>query len=200
MQTEDLVAKLADGATVVPGNVMSKRLVVSLGIGLMVAIVLQLMTAGYREDFALAWTLIAMKFAACVSAGAIWFWFLRHLAAPGIGTTTQRLAAIGALGVIALIASFAPFEFSALGKCVTQVFFLAVPAFAALVVALRGCAPTRLIEVGFVAGIVAGALGTVGYSLDCVADDPTVVAFRYGAAVLVCGALGALAGRYVLRW
>lgn len=53
---------------------------------------------------------------------------------------------------------------------------------------------------GFVAGIVAGVLGTVGYSLDCVADDPAVVAFRYGAAVLVCGAVGALAGRYVLKW
>jgi|GEM_PF-4756729 len=50
------------------------------------------------------------------------------------------------------------------------------------------------------ADMVAGALAASGYSLGCMTDDPAIVAFRYGIAILVCGAIGALAGRVLLRW
>jgi hypothetical protein len=45
-----------------------------------------------------------------------------------------------------------------------------------------------------------GAIGVLGYSLGCTADEPTVVAWRYGLAILAWGLIGGVLGRRVLRW
>lgn len=200
-QTDDLIADLVASARAVPENAMTQRLAISLGLGVAAAVLLQSQTAGFRDDALVMWPFVAEKLAACVVMAAVWFWLLRKLAAPGTTYRLQKSAALGTLAVAACIAAFAPsFELAALKGCVSQVLLLAVPAFIAIVFALRASAPTHLTEAGFAAGIVAGALGAVGYSLGCTADDATIVAFRYGTAVLACGLLGALAGRFVLRW
>lgn len=70
-------------------------------------------------------------------------------------------------------------------RCVTQVLVLALPAFVILVVAVRRCAPTDLVQAGVAVGM--GAIGVLGYSLGCTTDDPTVIAWRYGVAILGLG-------------
>ncbi len=200
-QTDDLIANLVASARSVPENRMTQRLATSLGLGVAAAIVLQLQTIGLRDDALVMWTSVAEKLVACIVMAGLWVWLLRKLAAPGTTYRLQKSAALGALAVAACVAAFAPsFELAALKGCVSQVLLLAVPAFIAIVFALRASAPTHLTEAGFAAGIVAGALGAVGYSLGCTTDDTTIVAFRFGTAVLACGVLGALAGRWVLRW
>ena len=65
---------------------------------------------------------------------------------------------------------------------------------------LRGLAPTRLTLAGTAAGLAAGALGSLVYSFHCTESAMPFVAIWYTLGVLVPGLIGAIAGRFVLRW
>ncbi len=199
-KTNALIADLAGAAAAVPKNRVMQRLILALGLGLGLVIFLQMQTAGLRADWTVAWSYVAFKVLACGLAAITWFVLLQKAAVPGVSLGWQKWFAIGVLAVAAAVASFATFDFAGLQRCVGQVLLLSALPYAVFVFALRACAPTKLLQAGFAAGIVAGALGTVGYSLGCLADDAPIVAFRYGSAIFLCGMLGALIGRWVLRW
>jgi len=78
-------------------------------------------------------------------------------------------------------------------------FFAAIP-LAALFWALRKGAPTRLKLCGAIAGIVAGGIGAAAYALSCTSDTIPFIAFWYGAAIVLCGVIGAQLGPRLLRW
>ena len=66
--------------------------------------------------------------------------------------------------------------------------------------ALRRGASTRPARTGALLGLAVGALATVGYSLHCTEDSPMFYVTWYGLGMGISAALGALAGRRLLRW
>jgi hypothetical protein len=77
---------------------------------------------------------------------------------------------------------------------------LSLPALGATLLAMRGLAPTRLRAAGTAAGLLAGAVGAIGYALHCPEAALAFVAAWYTAGIALAGALGAALGPLVLRW
>lgn len=84
--------------------------------------------------------------------------------------------------------------------CPAAVLGLGLPALAGLMWALRGLAPTRPAAAGAAAGLLAGALGALGYALACTELGLAFVALWYSLGVALSAALGALLGPRLLRW
>ncbi len=71
---------------------------------------------------------------------------------------------------------------------------------AAILIAMRSGTPTRLAGAGAVAGLLAGAIGALAYTVACLNDGATFVALWYSAAIAVVTIGGALIGPRVLAW
>ena len=84
--------------------------------------------------------------------------------------------------------------------CLWQIPALSIPAFLVIALGVRYLAPTNLVATGAVVGLVAGALGAVGFALHCHDDSVAFVAFAYTLAIAETAAAGALLGPYILRW
>jgi hypothetical protein len=65
---------------------------------------------------------------------------------------------------------------------------------------LRYGAPTRPVLAGAAAGLLAGGLAATFYAAHCFDDSPLFVATWYTIAIAVLTALGALGGRFFVRW
>jgi hypothetical protein len=85
-------------------------------------------------------------------------------------------------------------------ECLRRIPILATPVAAALLFVARGLAPTRLTLAGAALGGLSGAIAAVAYSWFCPVDSLAYVATWYLASILLCAALGALFGRWLLRW
>ena len=70
---------------------------------------------------------------------------------------------------------------------------------AAVLWALRALAPTRPRAAGAAAGLLAGAVGAVGYTLACAEISYDFVATWYTFAMSLVAGVGALSGRWILR-
>ena len=53
---------------------------------------------------------------------------------------------------------------------------------------------------GRLAGLASGGLATAIYALHCTEDNPLFFVTWYGLAILLMAGVGALCGRWVLRW
>jgi len=84
--------------------------------------------------------------------------------------------------------------------CPRNVVVLSLPALAGALWAVRGLAPTQLTAAGFNAGLMAGALGAMGYALVCPEVSAAFVAVWYSLGILLTGLLGAFLGPRLLRW
>lgn len=84
--------------------------------------------------------------------------------------------------------------------CLASVFLLALPLLSAALYALREGAPLRPGLTGAVAGLLAGGLAASIYAIQCTDDSPLFVATWYTLSIFAVAALGAFAGRGVLRW
>ncbi|MDG2520936.1 NrsF family protein [Caulobacter segnis] len=69
-----------------------------------------------------------------------------------------------------------------------------------MLLAMRAFAPSRPAVAGLAAGVFSGALAATVYGLSCAESTATFVATWYTLGMAMSGALGALAGRWVLRW
>lgn len=85
-------------------------------------------------------------------------------------------------------------------SCSRNILALGLPMLALGLFAVRGMAPTRPIAAGFATGLFAGGVAATVYGLHCAENTFTFVALWYSLGVLLLAALGALLGRWVLRW
>jgi hypothetical protein len=134
-----------------------------------------------------------------------------RLSRPGarLGRVTSALVApvvaIWLLAAVALLGA-APEARSALifgdtwKTCPFNVTLLSMPAFVALMWAMRGLAPTQLALSGAAAGLLSGAIGATVYSLHCPEMQAPFLAIWYLLGMLIPTALGALLGPRLLRW
>jgi hypothetical protein len=84
--------------------------------------------------------------------------------------------------------------------CMASIPLFALPFLAAALLALRRGAPSRPTLAGAVAGLVAAGLGATLYASHCADDSPLFVVVWYSIATAFVAAVGAAAGRLMLRY
>ncbi|MCO5064826.1 MAG: NrsF family protein [Rhizobiaceae bacterium] len=131
------------------------------------------------------------------------------LARPGErGSAVVLLAAPAVVGIAALlellVLSPASREAAWIGTnamlCMTFIPLIGLGPLAIFLAALRYGAPTRPALAGAVAGVLAGGIAATFYAAHCTDDSPLFVATWYTLAITGLAVLGALAGRFLLRW
>jgi hypothetical protein len=205
MNTYSLIAMLASGAGPAPTAVVAKRLAPAAAVGLLCSGVLALLIIGPLPSAVFSTLALWIKLAYAVSLGAAACWLLAKLARPVSHRAWPVAAVLAVLAVMAVVGltavSTAPAELRAaalLGQtwwvCPWLLMLVSLPALLALLWALRGLAPTDLSSAGTAAGILAGSLGAVGYTLACPENSTAFVAVWYTLGI----GLTALIGRWLM--
>jgi hypothetical protein len=84
--------------------------------------------------------------------------------------------------------------------CMGAIPLISLPLLVAALVGLRHGAPTRPAVTGAIAGLLSSGLAATLYAAHCTDDSPLFVATWYSLATAFVTAMGALAGRTVLRY
>lgn len=84
--------------------------------------------------------------------------------------------------------------------CVGTIVLASLPALAPVLVVMRCGIPTRLRHAGFFAGLLAGAIGALAYTVACVNDGAVFVSLWYTSALLIVAVIGAAVGPRSLAW
>lgn len=213
MRTDELVRMLATGLEPVPPGVARRRWLLALTGGLAAAVLLMLLTLGLLESIGttaqvpMFWVKLGMPLAlAAIALGTV-----QRLAIPGADASRMLpLLALPFLFVWGLagsvLLSVPPDARAALvlgetwNVCPALICGLALPTFGTAIWALRGLAPTRLRLTGFIAGLLAGAVGALVYAFHCPELAAPFVGTWYVLGILLPASAGALAGPWLLRW
>ncbi|WMJ69354.1 NrsF family protein [Stenotrophomonas sp. 24(2023)] len=206
--TAALVARLAaEPATPAPAGAMARR-GWAVPLALLAALAVVLGVAGARPDLAgVAGTgLFAFKIA-CMGLLSLAAAVLVHRAGqPGVALRPLRVVwplLLVLLAGLLLDRSGYPLLGAStwsVARCVGTIVLAALPVLAGALWWLRAALPTRPAVAGALAGVLAGAMAALAYTVACLNDGAAFVALWYHVAVLLVAALGALAGRIVLRW
>ena len=214
MRTDDLIATLAADAGPAPGLPPRRRLGVALAGGGLVALVLVLAWLRARPDLmqAMQGGMFWMKAAYTGMLGLGGYLAIERLGRPG-GSGRRGWAVAGAvLGLFVLAgivqAMMSPNIRMALHMlrghswhvCSVYILALGIPMLALGLWAVRGMAPTRPTRAGFALGLFAGGAAATIYGLHCAENTFTFVALWYSLGVLLVASLGAVLGRWTLRW
>jgi hypothetical protein len=213
VKTDELIESLSSGLAPVSRGAVLRRLVIGVGAGVLVSTLLMLVTLGLRPDLhaAMGTGMFWMKFFYALVIALIGLWIVERLARPGVRADLQTLLEIVPLGAIAFIAivklADAPPEMrmpmmmghSAM-VCPWLILGLSLPILAGGIWALRGLAPVRLTQAGFALGILAGATSAFVYGFHCNENGMPFVAIFYTLGIAAAGLVGAILGRFVLRW
>jgi len=213
MKTDDLVAMLANGPVAVPRRVASRRLGLAVLVGLPLSFLILLTEYGVRRDLlqAMFWPMFWLKvlFPLCIAAAG--FVAVQRLARPGVA---MRHAWVGAALPVLLIWGLAVVAWftmpaedrmpSLMGQswriCALSIGLMALPVFAATLVALKGLAPTQPALAGAAAGALAGGVGAAVYALHCMELTAPFLAVWYVSGIAVPVLVGAVLGSRLLRW
>ncbi len=213
MKTDALIQLLAADTLPVQRRAAPRRLALALVAGLPLAAAIMLLDYGVRRDIAQAMLLpmfwMKLMFPAVVSAAA--FVALQRLARPGVRPGASWLGIAVPVLLLWLMAAAvlatAPAQTRAalvLGQtwrtCSVNIAWISLPIFVAVLIALRGLAPTRPSWTGACAGAVAGGAGAVVYALHCPELQAPFLAVWYVLGIAVPVVTGALLGPRLLRW
>ncbi|WP_427183384.1 DUF1109 domain-containing protein [Bordetella bronchialis] len=213
MRTQDLVTRLAGDLRFVERNAVARRLNRALMTGLAGNALLLVAPYGIDTDMPeqmltlMFWVRLAFPLATIAAALKL----AERLARPGAVLGLAWIAAVIPTVIMLLVAAAilfaAPAEYRlrwALGATwvttTATTVLLSLPSLAAVMQAMRGLAPTRLVLAGAGAGLLAGAQGLLVHSLYC-SDMPVAFWSVWQVlAIAVTAGIGAgLAPRY-LRW
>lgn len=210
MKTDDLIQALrADNAAkAMPFGIVGK---LGLVAAVLVAGVAFFAMLGPRPDISLAMTTMRFPFKFVVTTalvvGAIPLFL--HLAQPGRSLNPLLLLAAPILVAVASIVEIialpaGDIETAWIGKnamlCMTFIPLIGIGPLAIFLAVLRYAAPTRPALAGSVAGVLAGGVAATFYASHCTDDSPLFVATWYTLAILGLAIIGAVLGRFALRW
>jgi hypothetical protein len=212
MQTEDLIRALNADARVSAMPIRSTWRIALAGAAAVAAAVF-LLTIGPRPDFAeAAHTMrFLFKFVFTLALLLAAFRLARDLSVPG---RPARPAAWWLLAAPLLMAIAVVLELLAVPTvdwwarmvgtnsviCLTFIPLIGIGPLALFLAALHHGAPTRPVLAGTVAGLLAGGLSATFYAAHCFDDSPLFVATWYTMAIAMLAGLGALGGRFFVRW
>lgn len=213
MTTDQLIALLATQAPAVPPQAARRRLGWALAAGLPVSVLLLWLEFGLRSDLASAWStgVMWLKQAGAVGLAVAGLLAAHRLGRPGVPAGRAAwllgvtLALLWAAGLATWIAAPADLRAELLWgrswrSCPFNIAGLSLPLLLALLVALRGLAPTRPALAGAAAGVAASGLATAVYALHCPESSALFVAVWYVLGMAIAPAVGALLGPRALRW
>jgi hypothetical protein len=213
MKTDELIDVLSANLEAVDSRKVTRYLWLAIFSALGLALASGVLTLGVRWDVfdgdAFGFLVVKLTFgAAVVVLGSL---ILTKLARPGgefrswTALAVVPFVAMMALAAINLI--FAPpshWDHMMMGnqwlECLISIPIIAVLPFAVIMWAVRMAAPTDLVKTGALAGLVAGGVSSLAYSLHCVDDSLPFVALWYGGTVILCTLAGAALGPRLLRW
>ena len=212
MKTDHLIDLLASGPELAtpPRPGLSRWLPLA---GALLASVALLLLLGVRPDLGWASTLPAfwVKLVFVAALALVGRAAVARLAVPGarIGWLAPLVAGpvllIWCLAAATLLPAtpatrLALFWGNTWRWCPLLITLLSLPIFGAVLLWLRGRAPTRLRLAGAAAGLAAGATAATLYCLHCKEMSSVFVGFWYLLGIIVPTVLGALIGPRVLRW
>lgn len=212
MKTDELIKTLGADVktTAMP---LGRMWLVVLAFAAVAAAAVFFMAIGMRPDFMQAMQTIRFlfKFVFTITLAITAFLALRMLAMPGApaGRYGRWLLVAPLLMAAAVVLELFAMPSSDWGKrlvgnnmmiCLSFIPLIGLVPLATLLVALKQAAPTRPALSGAVAGLLAGALAATFYAAHCTDDSPLFVATWYSLAIAALGGIGALAGRFFLRW
>ena len=209
--TDELIARLADDLKPVRPMAMQRVLIGAVLLSGMVAVIAMLMLLGMRPDMDAArasmiyWT----KFGYTLALAMLGLVATLVLARPDGRTRWPWLAGIGLLAILLVVAiaqmaradDMMPLVMgSSVLRCLTYGPIFSLPVLLGAMLALRRFAPANPALAGFAAGIMAGGLGAWIYAFTCTETGMMFLALWYTLGVLIVGAIGAILGRFLLRW
>lgn len=211
MNTDQLMDMLARNAGGAPRAAVARRLVPVMLLGLLCSSALAwwLMDPLPAENLRAPSTWIKLVYAAALAAAA--GLLTSRLARPLARVRAPRWLVLGAMGAMLLVGAVAlgltPAEerqAAVLGQtwllCPWTLMAFSLPALAGILWAVRGLAPTKPHQAGWASGLLAGALGAMGYALACPESSSTFVAIWYTLGILMTACIGRWIGPRVLRW
>ena len=211
--TDDLIARLTVDLKPVRRGLMWQLLIGALIVGGIIAAIAMYMMLGLRADIATApttmtfWTKSFYTFALAVLGGCATI----VLARPDGRTRWPWIAAIGLAILLAIGAVMQLMVMPAdqtmhliVGSsslvCPIYIIGLSLPVLAGTLLVLRRMAPANPTLAGFAAGLFAGGTGAWIYTFHCGENGMMFLMLWYTLGILVVAALGALIGRFALRW
>lgn len=215
MQTDDLITALSREPARHKGGAPTTVILLAAGVALFLALMLSALWLKPRADLAASLVthnhtfLLKLIFTFGVVAAAVPI--VRDLSVPGYRVHWRSILIAAPFVLIMLLAlrelAALPVtdwshhvSFESWLDCLWQVPALAIPAFVILMLSVRRLAPTNLVRTGAYVGLLAGAIGAVGYALHCHHDSVAFVALAYTVAILEMAAAGALIGPRLLHW
>jgi hypothetical protein len=213
MRTDELVTFLASGAQPVERHVVGRRYLVALSLGVLASGALMLGLLGVRPDLPQAARLpmfwVKLGFVAAVA----WASLAAAVCLSRPGMRLDWLPAVLVLPVLAIwvlagleLAAAEPAARQGLifagtwKSCPWLIAMLSLPVFLGAFWAMRGLAPTRLALAGATAGLLAGSLGALVYSLHCKELAAAFLGSWYLLGMSIPAVAGALLGPRYLRW
>lgn len=207
--TDDLIGNLASQAGAEfsrsPAS-FSRAFLLSTLLSLIAALALSGVCFGFRDSVPVLATqipfLVKVTSGLLLAIGA--FLLARRTALPGSDGPSWLLILPG-IAPFLLHAVFDPWGppasgYRETGNCALDIALLSLPALWLTLRALKSAAPTRPLQAGALAGLLAGAMGVAGHAFACENDGGLSVLMWYGGALLFMTGLGALIGRKALRW
>lgn len=211
MKTDALIDLLAHGAGPAQPVPVARRLLPSLGAGVLLAAAVALTLIGPLPAAAFASPTPWIKLLPVAVLGALaWQWLLRT-SRPASQTAPARrrlqagwlsLVALG-LGSLMLLPSgvrMVALLGSSWWQCPLSLAALALPAMVLVMQAARGLPVGPARQAGAALGLLAGCAAAAGYALACPETSPAFVAVWYSCGMLICMAVGASFGTRGLRW
>ena len=211
--TDDLIARLAADLKPVRRMAMARLLVGATLLSGIVAIVAKYMWLGMRPDMDTAmstmnfWTKFSYTLAVAILGGVATI----ALARPDGRIRWPWYVALGLLAILVILA------FAQLARaepddmmpliiggtslvCPWRIVVLGLPVLLGAILVLRRFAPANPTLAGFAAGIMAGGTGAWVYSFACAETGMMFLALWYTLGIVVVGGIGAVLGRFLLRW
>jgi hypothetical protein len=214
VRTDDLIDALASDANGSPERAPPRRLAMVGGLGALAALVLVLTWLHVRHDLmpAMRGGMFWMKALYTALLATAGYLAIERLSRPtgsarrGWILGLSVLAAFSLAGVVQAMMS--PDIQMALHMlrghswhvCSRNILVLGLPMLALGLWVVRGMAPTRPVLAGLATGVFSGGVAATIYGLHCPEHTFTFVALWYSLGVLSLAALGAIVGRWALRW
>jgi len=213
MKTEDLVSLLSTGAETVDLRLPSRRWLLALASGAVIAF---LLTAGLLKLNPALWhetskPMFWVRESYCAVLGVFGFIAVVRLARPGLrlGLAPMGIPVVvigmWVLAVVTLAAASPQARARLIlghtaGVCPFLIALIAAPLLIALLWVMRSLAPTRLRSAGAASGFTAGSIGALVYTLHCPELAAPFLGIWYLLGMLIPTAVGAWLGPRLLRW
>ncbi len=212
MKTDDLIAHLSSDLAPAPSRYVARVLAMGLGLGILLSGLAMLAAMGPRPDLMVAMQGGAfwMKLAYTLSFTALGLWLVERLGRSDASAKSPALLLgvpmilLLAAAAIQLLQPGVDRHHMVMGDswrvCALDIVTLSLPIFVTLFWALRKLAPTRLGLAGAGAGLLAGGAGASVYAFHCVEYTAPFIFIWYTTGIAAAALIGAVIGRWALRW